>query len=71
MRILWINPVGTGIFDNDIRNVLNLVRRADTLADVVSLPADRPKHLEYHTYEGLGAGQPTLGSGMGPGPKPR
>jgi allantoin racemase len=56
MRILWINPLGTDIFDSDIRNVLNQARRADTIVDVVSLPADRPQHLEYHAYEGLVVG---------------
>ena len=56
MRILWINPLGTDAFDADIRKVLDLAKRADTLVDVVSLPSDRPKHLEYHAYEGLGAG---------------
>ncbi len=53
MRILWINPIGTDAFDDNICRVLNLAKRADTLVDVVSLPADRPKHLEYHAYEGL------------------
>jgi allantoin racemase len=56
MRILWINPIGTDVFDNDIRNVLNQARRADTHVEVVSLPGDRPKHLEYHAYEGLVVG---------------
>jgi allantoin racemase len=53
MRILWINPLGTDIFDADMRNVLDRAKHADTLVDVVSLPGDRPKHLEYHAYEGL------------------
>jgi allantoin racemase len=50
---LWINPVGTEAFDADTRRILDLARRADTQLDVVSLPAGRPQHLEYHAYEGL------------------
>ncbi|OGN71748.1 MAG: hydantoin racemase [Chloroflexi bacterium GWB2_49_20] len=53
MRIMWINPVGTDIFDTDILNILNKAKQDGTQVDVVSLPADRPKHLEYHAYEGL------------------
>lgn len=53
MRILWINPVGTDLFDIDTRNILNLAKQEGTQVDVVSLPAGRPKHLEYHAYEGL------------------
>jgi allantoin racemase len=53
MRIMWINPVGTGIFDDDTRRILELARRPDTEVDVVSLPAGRPQHLEYHAYEAL------------------
>lgn len=53
MRILWINPVGTDAFDVDIANILKEVRREGTLVDVLSFPAGRPLHLEYHAYEGL------------------
>jgi allantoin racemase len=56
MRILWINPVGTDVFDADTRNILNVAKLEDTQVDVVSLPADRPKHLEYYAYEGLVVG---------------
>jgi hypothetical protein len=31
--------------------LLNAARRPDTQVDVVSLPAGRPRHLEYHAYE--------------------
>ncbi len=55
-RILWINPVGTDVFDADTRKILNVAKLEDTRVDVVSLPADRPKHLEYHAYEGLVVG---------------
>ena len=56
MRILWINPVGTDVFDADTLKILNVAKQVGTQVDVVSLPADRPKHLEYHTYEGLVVG---------------
>lgn len=56
MRILWINPVGTDIFDADTQKLLNLAKHEDTQVDVVSLAAGRPKHLEYHAYEGLVVG---------------
>lgn len=38
MRILWINPVGTQVFDADTVRILNEAKRADTQVDVVSLP---------------------------------
>jgi allantoin racemase len=53
MRILWINPVGTNAFDADTRRILDEAKRADSQVDLVSLPADRPRHLEYHAYEAL------------------
>ncbi len=53
MRLLWINPVGTTVFDADTVKILNAAKRPDTQVDVVSLPADRPRHLEYHAYEAL------------------
>lgn len=56
MKILWINPVGTDLFDRYVAETLAQVSRSDTVVDVVSLPKDRPKHLEYHGYEGLVVG---------------
>lgn len=56
MRILWINPVGTDVFDADVLKILNVAKLDGTQVDVVSLSADRPKHLEYHAYEGLVVG---------------
>jgi allantoin racemase len=53
MRILWINPVGTQVFDADTLKLLNGAKRGGTEVDVVSLPEDRPKHLEYHSYESM------------------
>jgi allantoin racemase len=53
MRILWINPVGTAAFDADTARLLEQACGAGTEVEVVSLPPDRPKHLEYHAYEAL------------------
>lgn len=51
MRILWINPIGTDVFDRDIKRILEKYKQAGTYVSVVSLPTDRPRHLEYHSYE--------------------
>jgi allantoin racemase len=53
MKILWINPVGTASFDLPIGQILKSSSTRATQIDVVSFPHDRPKHLEYHAYEGL------------------
>ena len=53
MRCLVINPVGTDVFDGDTRKILEAAKRPETEVEVVSLAADRPKHLEYHSYEAL------------------
>jgi allantoin racemase len=53
MRLLWIGPVGTDVFDLDTMKILEEARRDQTQVDVVSLPAGRPRHLEYHAYEAL------------------
>ncbi|RCK74716.1 MAG: hypothetical protein ANABAC_1433 [Anaerolineae bacterium] len=52
-RILWINPIGFEGFNKDIYRILEGARAIDTEVEVVSLPADRPHHLQYHAYEGL------------------
>ena len=53
MRILWINPVGTDQFDIEMGRFLVGIAASETRVDVVSLPDNRPKHLEYHSYEAL------------------
>jgi len=53
MRILWIDPIGTDMFTGDMRQITTAAKRPDTQVDLVSLPAGRPKHLEYHAYEAL------------------
>jgi allantoin racemase len=49
-RVLWINPLGTDVFDEPIRELLEGVKRPDTELEVRSL-ARGPHHLEYHAYE--------------------
>jgi len=56
MRILWINPIGTDALDVDSARILKKAKREGTVVDVLSLPSDRPLHLEYHAYEGLVVG---------------
>jgi len=56
MRILWINPIGGDLFDRPIGGMLKKAARPGTKVDVISLPAGRPMHLEYHSYEGLVTG---------------
>lgn len=59
MRILWINPIGTDVLDADTSKILNEASRTRTEVDVVSLPPDRPDHLDYHGYGGLVVGDIT------------
>jgi len=49
-RILWINPLGTSVFDATIGAELNRVKRPTTEVEVSSLKRG-PHHLEYHAYE--------------------
>jgi allantoin racemase len=53
MQILWINPFGNDASDVEILSLLNKIKHPDTQVDVVSLPTDRPHHVEYHAYEAL------------------
>lgn len=51
-RVLWINPVGTDLFDGPIREALEKEKAPDCELKVVSLSRG-PQHLEYHYYEAL------------------
>jgi allantoin racemase len=51
-RILWINPVGTDVFDRPIEDFLNSAKAPDTEIKVISLERG-PMHLEYHYYDAL------------------
>ena len=53
MRILWIDPIGTSVFTADVLKILEAARHSGVQVDAISLPTDRPDHLEYHAYEGL------------------
>jgi allantoin racemase len=49
-QVLWINPLGTDVFDESIRDELERVKRPDTEVEVRSLGRG-PHHLEYACYE--------------------
>jgi allantoin racemase len=51
-KILWIDPVGTDLFDQPIKEFLETSKRPETVIDVISLKRG-PMHLEYHYYEAL------------------
>ncbi len=49
-EILWVNPVGTGAFDGDTRELIDAIRAPHHEPRIEHL-ADGPPHLEYHLYE--------------------
>jgi len=51
-RILFIDPVGTDLYDAPIQEFIDGAKGPQTQVDVVSL-ARGPMHLEYHYYEAL------------------
>jgi allantoin racemase len=51
-RVLWINPLGTDVFDEPIREELERVKCPDTDVEVRSLVRG-PQHLEYACYEAV------------------
>ena len=50
LKIMFINPVGTGAYDEHMRRILEEVRRPDVEVTVTHLRKG-PVHLEYHYYE--------------------
>ena len=52
LRVLWINPVGSGADDARVKSALDSVKRPDVRLHVVHL-AKGPDNLEYHYYEHL------------------
>ncbi len=52
VRILYINPVGTNLFDSEMKKILEDAAEDGTAVDVVSLKRG-PWHLEYQYYESL------------------
>ncbi len=59
-RVLWINPVGTDLYDAPIGEELRKEAGPTTLVDVCSLPGIGPQHLEWNALEAVVAG-PTMG----------
>ncbi len=59
MRILWIDPiVEDRFYVSALRRALEEARRPDTELEIISLPAGpAPRHLRYHAYEALVAGE--------------
>ncbi|MGE5485022.1 MAG: aspartate/glutamate racemase family protein [Ignavibacteriales bacterium] len=51
-RILWVNPLGTDVFDAPTREYLRRNAGPGVTVDVVSFPRG-PRHLEYHYYSAL------------------
>lgn len=56
LRILFINPIGTDVFDKSMLETINKIKRPDVKAKVVHL-SKGPVHLEYHYYEHLNLGE--------------
>lgn len=49
-EILWVNPVGTGAFDEDTGQLIEAARSPEHEATIRHLDQG-PPHLEYHLYE--------------------
>jgi allantoin racemase len=49
-EILWVNPVGTGAFDDETRVLIDAVR-AERHTPRIRHLEHGPPHLEYHLYE--------------------
>jgi len=52
LKILFINPIGTDVFDGHMLKTINEIKRPDVEVKVVHL-SKGPVHLEYHYYEHL------------------
>jgi len=59
LRILYISPVGSDVFDKSALETIKKVKRPDVKVKVVHL-SKGPSHLEYHYYEHLNLDE-TLG----------
>ena len=53
MRMLCLSPIGNDVDNRERADLLASVARPGTEVDFMSLPTDRPKHVEYHSYEAL------------------
>jgi allantoin racemase len=56
LKILYISPVGSDVFDKSLLSTIKKVKRSDVKAKVVHL-SKGPVHLEYHYYEHLNLGE--------------
>jgi len=56
LKILFINPLGTDIYDKHMLDTINDIKRSDVRAKVVHLRKG-PVHVEYHYYEHLNLGE--------------
>jgi allantoin racemase len=52
MKILFVNPVGTSLFEKSMQQILVEAKNPGTEVDVISLKRG-PWHVEYHYYESL------------------
>ena len=51
VRILYISPSGGSAYAEGMAAMIDRARSPGTIVDYVSVPDDRPSHLEYHSYE--------------------
>lgn len=56
LKILYMNPVGSDVFDKSVLETIEMVKRPDVKARVVHL-SKGPVHMEYPYYEHLNLGQ--------------
>lgn len=56
LKILYISPVGSDVFDKSVLETISKVKRPDVKAKVVHL-SKGPVHMEYHYYEHLNLGE--------------
>lgn len=52
MKILYINPVGTDVFDKPMQEYLEKYKDPDTVIGVTSFKTG-PHHLEYYSYDAI------------------
>jgi allantoin racemase len=52
-KILFINPVGHDMWNQEVKEYLDQYKDEETLLDVTNLEAGLPEHLEYNYYEVL------------------
>ncbi|MDN4646001.1 aspartate/glutamate racemase family protein [Arthrobacter sp. PsM3] len=53
VRILWINPLYTDVYNRAMADSFRQIVRPGTEVDVVSLDGEGPSHVEYNAFEAL------------------